>query len=176
MRLETDEVRTGKVRRIVRAAGASCSICSGDPIMGVGALFRAFMQGTILYSTAQYIFFIFEPRRQAARSHCADHANKIPYCAEFSPAAMFAPLSFSVKEPWPLRDDHLRGREGEVSYWEHLVGKALRCEDRRDLPGPVLAVPALPLRTFPEMLRVAHALVGPRGEEAKMGILWGSNG
>ena len=46
------------------------------------------------------------------------------------------------------------------------MGKALRCEDRRHLPGPVVAVPALPLRTFLEMLRVAHALVGPRGEEA----------
>ena len=54
MRLETNEVRTGRARRIVRAAGASCSICSGDPIMGVDALFRAFMQGTILYSTVQH--------------------------------------------------------------------------------------------------------------------------
>ena len=76
-----------------------------------------------------------------------------------------APLSFRVKEPWFLGNgDDAPNREGEVSYWQHLVAKALRWHTRCHFP--VVTVHGSPLRTFLEMVRVAEDLAGPRTIDA----------
>ena len=76
---------------------------------------------------------------------------------------MVIPMSFRVKEQWFIRidDEDVPNLPGDVTYWQHLVVKALLRQATKEMPAKP-ALRSIASKTFMQTLRVAQDLAGPR--------------